>query len=117
VEIEDGVYRRVRLVFGGVNMEPVRIRSIEPLLEGQPVINPAEDPQHLISVLQTSMVEFRPPADALVSSGYRRVSGMNLAYRVLEEATNVSRWRGMVSSERVEQQVSEQILNDTRRGI
>jgi hypothetical protein len=44
------------------------------------------------------MNDFRPPMDARVSSGYRRVSGPSLAYRVLEEATNVSLWRGMVSS-------------------
>jgi CO/xanthine dehydrogenase FAD-binding subunit len=46
------------------------------------------------------MAEFRPPSDSRVSSAYRRVSAMNLVYNVLEEAINVSQWRGVVSSER-----------------
>jgi CO/xanthine dehydrogenase FAD-binding subunit len=97
VEIDDGVYRRVRLAMGGVNMEAVRLRSVERHLEGQPVA-PFQDSERLQAVLRMGMSDFRPPDDACVSSGYRRVSGPCLAYRVLEEATNVSLWRGMVSS-------------------
>ncbi len=97
VEIEDGVYQRVRVAMGGVNMEPVRLRSLERQLEGQPVAQ-FQDSERLQATLRTAMNDFRPPTDARVSSGYRRVSGPSLAYRVLEEATNVSLWRGMVSS-------------------
>jgi CO/xanthine dehydrogenase FAD-binding subunit len=97
VEIDEGIYRRVRVAMGGVNMEPVRLRGVERQLEGQPVA-PLQDSERLQAVLRAAMNDFRPPADARVSNGYRRVSGPNLAYRVLEEATNVSLWRGMVSS-------------------
>jgi CO/xanthine dehydrogenase FAD-binding subunit len=75
VEIEQNVYRRVRLVFGGVNMQPVRIQAVEQQLEGQPVLHPG-DSQRLLAVLKSGMAEFYPPSDMLVSSGYRRVSGM-----------------------------------------
>jgi len=87
----------VRLVMGGVNMEPMRLWSIERQLEGQSATQ-FQDSERLLAVLRVGINDFRPPADALVSSGYRRVSGLNLAHRVLEEATNVSLWRGMVSS-------------------
>jgi CO/xanthine dehydrogenase FAD-binding subunit len=97
VEIEGGVYRRVRLAFGGINMEPVRLRSVERQLEGQQAIHPL-DKERLLAVLRVGMNDFRPPSDVRASSGYRRVSGLSLAYRVLEEAINVSLWRGMVSS-------------------
>ncbi len=97
VEIEGGVYRRVRLAFGGINMEPVRLRSVERQLESQPATQPL-DKERLLAALRPGMNDFRPPSDARASSGYRRVSGLSLAYRVLEEATNVSLRRGMVSS-------------------
>jgi CO/xanthine dehydrogenase FAD-binding subunit len=97
VEIEDGIYRRVRVAMGGVNMEPMRLRGVERQLEGQPAAQ-FQNSERLHGVLRTGMNDFRPPDDARVSSGYRRVSGPSLAYRVLEEATNVSLWRGMVSS-------------------
>ena len=97
VEIDDGVYKRVRLALGGVNMEPMRLRGVERQLEGQPVAA-FQDSERLRTVLRTGMNDFRPTDDPRVSSGYRRVSGPHLAYRVLEEATNVSLWRGMVSS-------------------
>ncbi len=118
VEVKDGLYQRVRVALGGVNMEPVRLQAVEKQLEGQAVdtvgaqfIAPARNVgagthkghpymgAQLQSALQAGMADFRPPSDFRASSGYRRVSGMNLAYRVLEEAINVSRWRGMVSSE------------------
>jgi CO/xanthine dehydrogenase FAD-binding subunit len=99
VEIQGDVYKRVRLAFGGVNMEPVRVPSVERMLEGQRLIQ-AGDHERLRQVVQTGMADFRPPGDARVSSGYRRVCGTNLAYRALEEATGVAQWRGVVSSER-----------------
>ncbi len=104
VEVNDGVYKKVRLALGGVNMEPVRMQAIEKQLEGQPttktesVDNPL-DTQRMYAAIQAGMATFSPAADFRASSGYRRVSGMNLAFRVLEEATNISRWRNMVSSE------------------
>jgi CO/xanthine dehydrogenase FAD-binding subunit len=79
-------------------MEPVRLSSVERHLEGQPV-DPLNS-QALLSALRAGMTEFRPPSDSRVSNAYRRVSGMNLVYNVLEEAINVSHWRGVVSSER-----------------
>jgi CO/xanthine dehydrogenase FAD-binding subunit len=102
VEVRDDTYRLVRLALGGVNMEPVRLNAVERQLEGQPVNQAGTnllDVQRLASVLQTGMVGFQPPSDFLATSSYRRVVGMNLAFRALEEATNVSRWRNMVSSE------------------
>lgn len=104
VEVNDGVYRQVRLALGGVNMEPVRIQGVEKQLEGQPAVNLGSannllDTQRIFAAVQAGMVDFSPPADFRASSGYRRLSGMNLAFRVLEEATNISRWRNLVSSE------------------
>jgi CO/xanthine dehydrogenase FAD-binding subunit len=98
VEIDHGIYQKVRLAVGGVNMEPIRLHLVERHLEGQPV-DPLNS-QALLAALRTGMAEFRPPSDSRVSHAYRRVSGMNLVYNVLEEAINVSRWRGVVSSER-----------------
>jgi CO/xanthine dehydrogenase FAD-binding subunit len=94
VEVRDGIYQRVRLALGGINMEPVRLQSVERQLQGQPA-----DVQLIAPAVQAGWQEFQPPSDFRASSDYRRVSGMNMAYRVLEEATNVARWRGMVSSE------------------
>jgi CO/xanthine dehydrogenase FAD-binding subunit len=104
VEMSDGIYRRIRLALGGVNMEPVRMQAVEKQLEGQPAINPESansllDTQRIFAAVQAGMTNFSLPADFRASSGYRRVSGMNLAFRVLEEAANISRWRNMVSSQ------------------
>ncbi len=102
VEVRQNTYRRVRLALGGVNMDPVRLTSVEQQLEGQPVNVPsgqALDVGTLANVLQTGMSGFQPSSDFRASSGYRHVIGMNLAFRALEEATNVSRWHDMVSSE------------------
>jgi len=96
VEIEDSMYKRVRLAFGGVNMEPIRLHAVEQQLEGQRA-HPV-DSQQLHKVLYNSMPSFHPSSDMRASTSYRRVSGRNLAYRALEEATNVSHWRSMVSS-------------------
>lgn len=102
VEVRENRYQLVRLALGGVNMEPVRLGAVERHLEGQAVNQEgsnALDVQQLAGILQTGMAGFQPPSDSRASSGYRRVVGMNLAFRALEEATNVSRWRTMVSSE------------------
>jgi CO/xanthine dehydrogenase FAD-binding subunit len=104
VEVNGDVYRRVRLALGGVNMEPVRMEAVEKQLEGQPAAdtgsaNNVLDAQRIIEAIQAGMASFSPPGDFHASSGYRRVSGMSLAFRVLEEAANISRWRNMVSSE------------------
>ncbi len=98
VEVNHGIYHKVRVAIGGVNMEPMRLQSVERHLEGQPV-DPLNS-QALLAALRGGMAEFRPPSDSRVSSAYRRVSAMNLVYNVLEEAINVSQWRGVVSSER-----------------
>jgi len=102
IDVRDDTYRLVRLALGGVNMEPVRLGAVERQLEGLPVNQVGTnvlDVQRLASVLQAGMAGFQPPSDFRATSGYRRVVGMNLAFRALEEATNVSRWRNMVSSE------------------
>jgi CO/xanthine dehydrogenase FAD-binding subunit len=97
VEIVNGRYQRVRLVLGGVNMEPTRLLAVERQYEGTPVHYPI-DSQKMLTDLQVGMASFRPPNDMRVSSSYRRVSGMSAAYRVLEEAINVAHWHSMVAS-------------------
>lgn len=106
VEIEDGHYQKVRLALGGLNMEPVRMHSVEQQLEGQPTLNTHDNAsiQSFITIVRKGLSEFVPPSDPLVTNSYRRVIGVSMAYRALEEATNVARWRSMVTSE--EQQVS-----------
>ena len=99
IELKDASYQRVRLVFGGVNMEPLRLYAVERRLEGQPVGEPLHL-QALLAAIQAGLTEFRPPSDIRASGGYRRVSGANLAYHAMEEATNAAYWRGVVSSER-----------------
>jgi len=104
VEVDGGVYQQVRLALGGVNMEPVRVEAVEKELEGQSVAslgdaNSTLDTQRIIAAIQAGMANFSPPEDFRASKSYRRVSGMNLAFRVLEEAATISRWRNMVSSE------------------
>jgi CO/xanthine dehydrogenase FAD-binding subunit len=98
VQIENDTYTKVRLVCGGVNMEPVRVTGVEQQLEGKEVEEGGSG-QVLLSALRTGMSEFRPPADSRVSSGYRRVCGMNLAYRALEEAIAIARWRAKMRSD------------------
>lgn len=99
VEIHEGHYKRVRLVLGGANMDAARLVAVERQFEGEPVMHPLNS-QRLLSVLQSGMSGFRPSADIRASSSYRRVGGMGLAYRALEEAMNIAYWRSMVSSER-----------------
>ena len=101
VEVKDGMYKRVHLALGGVNMEPLRMHGVEKQLAGQVAMNEGDtsiNTQLLVSALQTGMADFQPPADFRASNGYRKISGVNLALRALEEATNISRWRNMVSS-------------------
>jgi CO/xanthine dehydrogenase FAD-binding subunit len=103
VEVNEGVYKQVRLALGGVNMEPVRIGAVEKLLEGRTVAtsgeqNTAVDTQQIIAAIQAGMADFSPAEDFRASAAYRKVSGMNLAFRVLEEAATISRWRNMISS-------------------
>ena len=103
VEVSEGVYKQVRLALGGVNMEPMRIEAVEKQLEGQVIAtsgdaNAALDTKQIIAAIQSGMANFSPPEDFRASGAYRRVSGMNLAFRVLEEAATISRWRNMVSS-------------------
>ena len=90
VQVTGGVYQRVRLALGGVNMESVRLQAIERQLEGQAVLDAAAWTQFVAPVLQAGIADFRPPSDFRASSSYRRASGMSLAYRVLEEATSLS---------------------------
>ena len=105
VEVGDGIYKQVRLALGGVRMEAARMHGIEKQLEGWPVTNPGDgsnalDTQRIFAAVQANIAHFSPPADFRASTGYRRVSGTNLAFRAIEEATNISRWRSVVSSER-----------------
>ncbi|HLX41077.1 MAG TPA: FAD binding domain-containing protein [Ktedonobacteraceae bacterium] len=99
VQITDGVYQRVRLAFGGVNMDVQRIFAIERQLEGQPV--PAADifSKQIVPVVQSCMDDFRPSSDFRASADYRRVSGTSMAYHALEEATNNALRGDMASSE------------------
>jgi CO/xanthine dehydrogenase FAD-binding subunit len=93
VQVKDGVYQRVRLALGGANMEPVRVQALEKQLEGRPAIDFTTGSQWFAAVLQEAMATFRPPSDFRASDTYRWISGRNLAYRVIEEATSVARWR------------------------
>ena len=103
VEVKDGIYSLVRLALGGVNMEPLRMHAVEKQLVGQPVESDttAQNAEtrmpiaQLQRAVQAGMADFQPPSDFRASSDYRQESGMNLAYRALEEALNISRWRGM----------------------
>ena len=64
VELNDGVYSRVRLALGGVNMEPVRLSGVERQLQGQS----AHNGQPIFATLQAAMSEFQPPSDFRASS-------------------------------------------------
>jgi CO/xanthine dehydrogenase FAD-binding subunit len=75
----------------------VRLYAIEQQLEGKPADVGA---QFIASLVQASMADVRLPSDFRASSGYRHVCGINLVNRVLEEATNGSRWRGKFSGKR-----------------
>ncbi len=106
VEVEDGLYRKVRLAFGGLNMEPLRMHNLEKQLEGQPVLNirDRENVQSFVALLRKGMSEFVPASDVLATNSYRRVTGASMAYRALEAATSVSHGHSVVSPS--EQQAS-----------
>ncbi|GAC1397957.1 MAG: hypothetical protein NVSMB49_04680 [Ktedonobacteraceae bacterium] len=93
IEIEHDVYKRVRLAFGGLNMEPIRMRAVEHALEGQHI----DDSKSILAAIQTGMTEFRPPTDVRVSGGYRRISGGKLAQRVIEEASYLARYQTIMA--------------------
>ena len=103
VEVKDGVYSQVRLALGGVNMEPLRMHAVEQQLLEQPLetdttVQNTETHMpvaQLQRAVQAGMADFQPPSDFRASSDYRQKSGMNLAYRALEEALNISRWRSI----------------------
>ncbi len=95
VEVEAQKYTRVRLAFGGVNMEPVRMRTIEHTLVGLLI----DDTAAIADAVQHGMTEFRPPTDRRVTGGYRRVSGAKLARRVLEEATYLARYQELLTAQ------------------
>lgn len=107
VEVDGGVYQHVRLAIGGVNMEPIRFEAVEKQLEGKAVFssdgsNSAVDTQLIFAAIHAGMANFSPPEDFRANSEYRKVSGRNLAFRVLEEAATISRWRSMVSTKEVQ---------------
>ena len=95
VEVERDVYKRVRLVFGGIHMEATRVLAVEHALEGQHI----DDNKSILTALQTGMTEFRPPTDVRVSGGYRRVSGIKLAQRVLEEAAYLAHYQSILTAQ------------------
>ncbi len=97
VLLQNNVYQQVRLALGGVQMEPQRLQLIEEQLEGQAVDEVIG--RQIWSALQAGISAFVPSTDFRASNAYRRISGMNLAYRALEEAVGVSQWRNKVSSE------------------
>lgn len=103
VEVSEDKFSQVRLALGGVNMESVRFEAVEKHLEGQPVelmsgANAALDTHRIISAVQAGMANFSPQNDFRASTEYRRISGTNLAFRALEEAATISRWRNMLST-------------------
>lgn len=101
VEVEGGLYKKVRVAVGAANSEATRIQTVEQQLEGKPVLN-ARDPatmQAFIEALKMGMSSFRPEGDYLATNGYRRVSGINLVYHALEEATQIACWRTVVTTE------------------
>ena len=95
VVLEHDLYKRVRLAFGGLNMEPMRMHTVEHTLEGQS----SNDNACIMTALQRGMAEFRPSTEGRVSGGYRRVSGAKLAQRVLEEATYLARQKGLLADQ------------------
>jgi CO/xanthine dehydrogenase FAD-binding subunit len=101
VELIEGTYAHVRLALGGAGLEPARLPGVEQSLEGQPAMNTGSDTintQLLASALQAGMTDFQPPPDMRSGSSYRRTTAINLAFRALEEAVTISRWRRMISS-------------------
>lgn len=101
VEVTEGIYSHMRLALGGAHMEPVRLAGVERQLQGQSAMNAGSNTintQLLVSALQAGMADFHLPPDSHTGSSYQRTAAMNLAFRALEEAVTISRWRRMVSS-------------------
>ncbi len=96
VAFEEGICQKARLVFGGINMEPMRVHAVERQLEGQPIENIAEEAQ-LLTILHHGLVEFRPPSDPQASSGYRRICSVPLAHQALTEAMKIAHWRTVMT--------------------
>ncbi len=99
VQVKDGVYQRVRIALGGVNMESVRLQALEKQLEGRAAVDFATGTQWVAAALQEGLASFQPPSDFRASNAYRWISGRNLAHRVIEEATNVARRQARTPSE------------------
>lgn len=83
VTIEQEQLRRVRAVFGGGDMEPVRCVSVEQLLEGQ-AMHTMRNTQNLDAFIQKGLTAFRPVTDRYASSGYRKASAVQLMRQVCE---------------------------------
>ena len=81
--IEQEQLRRVRVVFGGGDMEPVRCISIEQVLEGQ-ALQAVRNMQNFDALLQKGLTAFRPTTDRYASSGYRKASAVQLLHQVCE---------------------------------
>src|SRR5579872_1278218 len=99
VQITNGVYQRVHLAFGGVNMDVQRVVAIERQLEGQIVSASDTRSKQIGSVVQSGMADFHPPSDFRASNAYRQISGTSMAYRALEQAANNALRGDMASSE------------------
>lgn len=84
VTVEQEQLRRVRMVFGGGEMEPMHCVGIEQLLEGQS-IRSVQHMQDLDTILQKGLTTFRPTADGYASSGYRKAIAIQLMRQVFEE--------------------------------
>ncbi len=101
VQVTDNSFSQVRLALGGVNMEPIRLRIVEQQLAGQLAMHADSDSlnaQSIVAALQAGMEDFQPSPDMHTGSSYLRSIAMNLAFRALEEAVAISRWRSVVSS-------------------
>lgn len=85
-QVTGGVYTRVRLALGGVNMQPVRLHALETHVQGMPASLPGDE-QRLLAAVEAGMAGVEFPADFRASSHYRHESGMMLVWRALQEAT------------------------------
>ena len=81
-----GMSVRIGLAFGGVNMDVQRIFVVERRLERLKLPTADAWRERIRSVVQASMIGFQPPSDFRASGDYRRISGANMAYHVMEEA-------------------------------
>jgi CO/xanthine dehydrogenase FAD-binding subunit len=84
VAVEQEQLRRVRIVFGGGEMEPMRCVGVEQLLEGQS-IRSVQHTQNLDALLQKGLTAFRFTTDTYASSGYRKATAIQLMRQAFEE--------------------------------